>query len=92
MNYRYREFTIPAHMLTPLLSYIERGAPVGHFLTAVLENDLQEACARGDSENLRNLPAYAAYLYNEAPSQCHGSREHVRAWKAHGGQQGSAGK
>lgn len=80
MSYQFRQFAIPDHMMAGLARYIEHGSSVGDFLTAVLENDLSEACARADNENLANLPAYAAYLYNEAPPQCHGSREKVRAW------------
>ena len=81
MSYRFRQFAIPVHMMASLTGYIERGVPVGDFLTAVLENNLSEACGRDD--NLENLPAYVAYLYNEAPSPCHGSPEKVRAWLAH---------
>jgi hypothetical protein len=80
VSYQFRQFAIPEHMMT---GYIERGVPVGDFLTAVLENNLSEACGRADDDNLENLPAYVAYLYNEAPSPCHGSPEKVRAWSAH---------
>jgi hypothetical protein len=83
VSYQFRQFAIPEHMKASLTGYIERGVPVGDFLTAVLENNLSEACGRADDENLANLPAYVAYLYNEAPSQCHGSPEKVRAWLAH---------
>lgn len=82
MTYRFRNFAIPAHMLESLTRYIRHGLPVGDFLTAVLSNDLSEACGRADDNNLANLPAYAAYLYNEAPSPCHGSRAKVDAWLA----------
>lgn len=77
--YKTHSFYIPARMLIALRNYVEKGYPVGHFLTAVLTNDLAEACARGDDENLRNLPAYATYLFNEVPSTCHGSKEKVKA-------------
>jgi hypothetical protein len=83
MSYSFRGFTIPEHMMRSLRRYIQQGAPVGDFLTAVLENDLGKACGHADSENLQNLPAFVAYLYNEAPSGCHGSPEKVRAWLSH---------
>lgn len=51
-------------------------------MTAVLENNLSEAISRADEEVLENLPAYSAYLYWEAPSNCHGSHEKVRSWVA----------
>ena len=78
--YTFREFVIPRHMMEALIDYIDNGNMPGHFLTAVLENNLQKACAHADELNLRNLPAYAAYLYNEAPASCFGSPEAVTAW------------
>lgn len=60
--------------------YADHHEPVGDFLQAVLSNDLQAACARADSSNLWVIPVYAAYIYNELPSQSHGSREKVAAW------------
>lgn len=81
-NYQFRSYVIRAGMMESLRAYVEYGRPVGDFLTAVLENNLSEACGRADDENIDNLPAYAAYLYNEVPSQCHGSREKVGDWIA----------
>ena len=80
MSYQFRQFSIPDRMMPHLLRYIERHEPVGDFLTAVLENNLREACARADDENQANLPAYLGYLHNEAPGKCWGSPEKVRAW------------
>ena len=75
-----REFYIPDRMMGGLRRYIEKRIKPGNFLTAVLQNDLREACGRADKENIRNLPAYVAYLYNEAPSTCWGSPERVTDW------------
>lgn len=72
---------IPPHMMDSLQHYIQEGCPVGNFLTAVLENDLREACSRADDTNLWLIPIYVAYLYNKAPIGCWGSPERVRAWK-----------
>ena len=44
-----------------------KNLPVGHFLTAVLENDFIEACCRADSTNKMLLPMYALFLYNHVP-------------------------
>jgi hypothetical protein len=71
---------VPEHMREKLTSYIDDGVPVGHFLTAVLENDLLEAVGRADSGNMLNLPAYVSFLYNHAPSGCWGSKERVQDW------------
>jgi len=40
---------------------------LGHFLTAVIQNDLVEACGRADSTNRLVLPLYATFLYNCVP-------------------------
>jgi len=78
--YKFRDFVIPDHMMDGLTRYIESGIPPGHFLSAVLSNDLYEAVSRADDENVKILPAYIGYLVNEAPSNCWGSREKVKAW------------
>jgi len=78
--YKFREFHIPDYMMPGLLRYIEYGVMPGHFLTAVLENDLKEAVSQADENNMKNLPAYMGYLYNEAPIGCYGSPEIVSAW------------
>lgn len=82
MSYRFQGFFIPDHMMGGLERYINHGVEPGDFLTAVIENDLAEAVGRADAENMHNLPAYVGYLYNEAPSQCWGSPEKMKAWIA----------
>jgi len=79
-GYSFRGFSIPARMKERLDSYIQNREPVGGFLAAVISNDLFNACSRADDHNITNLPAYTAYLYNEAPSECWGSPEKYRAW------------
>ena len=71
---------IPNHMMRVLHRYIYNHEPVGDFLRAVLCNDLMGACGRADSTNIELLPVYAAYLYNEAPAACHGSKDKYEAW------------
>lgn len=78
--YRFRKFEISDRMLPRLQGYTEFHRPVGDFLMAVLSNDLRGACQRADDENIENLPAYVAYLYNEAPGACWGSPEKVKEW------------
>ncbi len=80
MAYQFNEMVIPDHMLDGLREYVDHGIPQGHFLTAVITNDLKEACARADRTNLRIIPAYVAWLYNEADARCWGSREKMDAW------------
>jgi hypothetical protein len=81
-EYTFRGMTIPAHMIASLQRYIEKRIQPGGFLTAVLSNDLLGACERADDDNLRILPAYMGYLYNEAPGGCWGSPDTVKEWLA----------
>ena len=81
-GYTFREFHISPHMMGGIHRYIEQGIPPGSFLCAIIDNNLKEAVARADDENIRNLPAYVAYFYNEAPGLCWGSPEKVKKWLA----------
>jgi len=40
---------------------------LGHFLTAVIKNDLVGACVNADSTNRLVLPLYVIFLHNCAP-------------------------
>ena len=60
--------------------YAAEGRPIGGFLAAVLSNDLMNAIGRADEENRRDLFEICAYVYNDLPAPCHGSREKVREW------------
>ena len=73
---------IPHRMIAALNCWIEHGIEPGHFLTAVLCNDLHEACRRADDENRHLLFEYVCYLHNECPSTCWGSKEKFKTWKA----------
>lgn len=52
----------------------------GHFLTAVLGNNLREALARADGENYPVLLQIVSYCHNEIPGNCWGSPAKVKAW------------
>lgn len=80
MSYEFRQYYIPDRMLDGIYRYIQHGILPGSFLTAVLNNNLADAVAHADDENMANLPAYVAYFYNETPSLCWGSAERVRNW------------
>ena len=70
---------LPAHLRKGFRAYIEGHHPIGHFGMAVLRNDLCEAVNRADGTSLASLPEIVRWLYNEAPGQCWGSPEKVRA-------------
>lgn len=80
---------IPPRMRVPLCAYLAEGQRVGHFLTAVLSNNLCDACSRADDENILLLPNYVRFLHNYAPSAAWGSPEKVKAWIEIGGVTGS---
>ena len=92
MPYHYRTFAIRDSMLEALQRYVATGCHLGDFLRCVVCNDLKGACGHADDDNLRNLPAFVVWLYNEAPALCHGSQEAYVAWLAlHDGGRGRNG-
>ena len=76
---------LPERMHGGARRYIENGIPPGDFLTAVICNDLREACGRADDENRRLLFEYVKFFYCHAPRDCWGSPESYKAWVQHGG-------
>lgn len=72
--------SVPVLVRESLQRYAEHRVPVGGFLTAVLANDLFEACGRADEYNAPCLPAICVYIYNTLPAISWGSPEKVRAW------------
>jgi len=78
--YTFRGFYIPKRMEPTIRKYIKEGIIPGRFLCAIITNDLIKACSYADDENLRNIPAYVSYFYNEAPIKCWGSREIMEKW------------
>lgn len=77
---RFHYDLIPGLMMESLKRYIEYGIPTGHFLRAVLENDLNMAVARADQPNALLLATYVCWLANEAPAACWGSPQKVLNW------------
>ncbi len=71
---------VPEHDIEGMVSYIVEGRPMGGFLTAVFSNDLMEAYCRADDENTKGLSEVVGFIYNYAPTECHGSPEKVRLW------------
>jgi len=79
---------LPHHCVKALINYIYRGRSVGGFLTAVLRNDLFEACSSADDKNLPYVSNYSSFLYNYTPSNCWGNVDRVKAWMKMGGLEG----
>jgi hypothetical protein len=80
MMNRFDYTQIPPLMMGRLKAYAERHEPVGGFLTAVIKNDLADACAKADDVNVEIITVYSAWLYNEAPSACWGTPAKHAAW------------
>lgn len=79
-TYTFRGYYIPPRMMDGIQRYIENHIKPGSFLSAVIQNNLKEACSYADDENLANLPAYVGFFYNQAPGQCWGSEENFKRW------------
>lgn len=86
---------IPASMHSSVMMWIEHGQPhprlMGSFMRAVLLHDLLDAFAFADAENSDAMRGWALFLYNDAPSPCHGSEEALSRWHETGGLRGLGG-
>ena len=71
---------LPEHLRESFRMWIEAGYYPGHFLQAILHNDLFEAVGRADQQNMPLIPLIVSWVYNEAPSNCWGSKDKTRAW------------
>lgn len=71
---------IPLHLWSGLQHYMCEGRQTGHFLEAVLSNDLFEAFARADDLSRLALPTIIKYIYNHCPASSYGSKEAVEVW------------
>jgi hypothetical protein len=71
---------VPKYLLVMLNDYARNRIPLGHFLTAVLEDRLGETVARADLDNIRCIRGIVMFVYNELPNGCHGSPDKVKAW------------
>lgn len=83
---------LPHYMKEGLRRHVEDGSPVGHFLTALLSNDLKEAIFRADDTNRAAIVTWAYWLRNECPQDAQGSPEAVKKWREAGGLKGLAAK
>jgi len=80
--------SIPETTRYSLDMYANEGQQVGHFLTAVLTNNLVEAVSHADEGNIANIQKIVKYMYNKMPAECWGNKEDVDAWIKKGGKKG----
>jgi hypothetical protein len=73
---------LPRDLRAGLIRYVSQGVTPGHFLCAVLDNDLHEAVGRADTpQRLSELTLVIGWLFNYAPSPCYGSKAKRLAWE-----------
>lgn len=72
---------IPPLTATGLNRWIQYGITPGHFLSAVLRNDLREAVAHADDKNRAALPEIVEWLRNNAPMGCWGGPAVMQQWQ-----------
>lgn len=73
---------IPPAVFESLMLYAQRGQPLGEgsFVEALMANNFLEALKRADHQSLAAIHTIAGYIYNDLPSECHGSHEVIAAW------------
>ena len=76
----FLSYQLPRSTWPAMRRYLFSGVEPGHFLTAVLTNNLLDSCNRADDENILLLPNYIKFLYNCVPGNAWGSAEAVTAW------------
>ena len=74
------DYAIPQHLVEGLERYLCDHIPPGHFLLAILRNDLTEAVNRADEDSRKAIGDLVAFLGNTAPAGAWGSPERVRIW------------
>lgn len=75
-------FRLPEHLHQPIVRYILHRLRPGHFLSAVLANDLMGAVGRAGDGEADQLGRLVQFFYNceAVPGNCWGSPEAVRQW------------
>ena len=62
------DIDVVVHNLKGIVDHLRGKCGGGHFVTAVIGNDLMDAATRGSGACLRALPVYCRFLYNHVPS------------------------
>ena len=70
----------PQNIKESLQLYVHKRCPPSSFLYMVLSNNLCRSIGLADGTNLAALPSIVAYVWNEIPGDCWGSRKKVEAW------------
>ncbi len=83
-EHRYRHELIirevPPQLHDGLVRYLVHRIRPGHFLSAVLASDMQEAMRRADPECQRGLGSLLLFLLWVVPANCWGSYDALESW------------
>ena len=71
---------IPKRIMEALERYEHGGVLPGHFLQAILHNNLFVTVWRADDDSYAALKQIVHYVYNEMPGNCWGSKDVVNEW------------
>ena len=71
---------IPLTLRAGIVRYLFDGVRPGHFLEAVISNDLFGAMGRADENSRAGLFAICGFFYNEVPAPCFGSPAKMEVW------------
>lgn len=71
---------MPRTTFDTITNYITKGLKPGHFVSAVLANDLLGAFGAADMHNRRAMFYITSFIYNDVPSVAKGSREAIEQW------------
>jgi len=77
-------YEIPTYMQKGLREYVNDHKVPGHFIQAVIKNNLDDTIYCADEKNLFLLRAWVGIFHNYTPSNCHGSEEKYREWIKNG--------
>ena len=80
VNINYEQ--LPEHLRYGVNMYIAQGCLPGSFLQAVISNNLSRSFALADPISFVQMPEIVSFFHNEAPADCWGSPEKMRAWSA----------
>jgi hypothetical protein len=78
---------LPDHLHTGIRDYLEHGLRPGHFLCAVICNDLSKAAQHADHINALHLVEVVKFFLAFAPDPSWGSAEKLEAWLRERGQE-----
>lgn len=78
--YTFRDFIITDGMMGSIQDYIENRVRPGGFLSAIICNDLKKAVMFANDINIKNIPAFVEYFYNNAPTNYWGSDLKMNHW------------